>query len=203
MRIRIKICGITRVQDGLDAAYLGADAIGLVFYQHSPRAVTIAQARLIMQALPPFVTTVGLFVDAPTEEVQNILTQLPLDILQFHGNETPSYCQQFARPYIKALRVQPETDIVAFIEQYQQAQAILLDSYVKGIKGGTGIKFDWQLIPTNSNLPLIIAGGLNPDNVAQIAIMQPYALDVSGGVEIAPGIKDKTKIATFMQRIKI
>lgn len=203
MRIRIKICGITRVQDGLDAAYLGADAIGLVFYQHSPRAVTIAQARLIMQALPPFVTTVGLFVDAPTEEVQNILTQLPLDILQFHGNETPSYCQQFARPYIKALRVQPETDIVAFIEQYQQAQAILLDSYVKGIKGGTGIKFDWQLIPANSNLPLIIAGGLNPDNVAQIAIMQPYALDVSGGVEIAPGIKDKTKIATFMQRIKI
>lgn len=202
MRIRVKICGITRVQDGLDAAYLGADAIGLVFYQNSPRAVTVEQARAIMQALPPFVTTVGLFVDAQPEEIKIILTQLPLDILQFHGNESPNYCQQFARPYIKALRVQSETDIVAFVEQYRQAQAILLDSYVKGVKGGTGIKFDWQLIPTNCKLPLIIAGGLQPDNVAQIAAMQPYALDVSGGVETAPGIKDKTKLAAFMQMIK-
>jgi phosphoribosylanthranilate isomerase len=200
MRTRVKICGITRPEDALDAAYLGADAIGLVFYAKSPRAVNIKQAQTIIQALPAFVTTVGLFVDADVNEVKNIINHLPLDILQFHGDEDPTYCSQFSRPYIKALRVNESSNIETFAQQHHQAQAILLDTYVKGVKGGTGQAFNWQLVPKHCSQPLIIAGGLTPDNLPQvIQQLKPYAVDVSGGVEKAKGIKDKAKIAAFIK----
>jgi phosphoribosylanthranilate isomerase len=200
MRTRVKICGITRPEDALDAAYLGADAIGLVFYAKSPRAVNIKQAQTIIQALPAFVTTVGLFVDADVNEVKNIINHLPLDILQFHGDEDPTYCSQFYRPYIKSLRVNESSNIETFAQQHHQAQAILLDTYVKGVKGGTGQAFNWQLVPKHCSQPLIIAGGLTPDNLPQvIQQLKPYAVDVSGGVEKAKGIKDKAKIAAFIK----
>jgi phosphoribosylanthranilate isomerase len=201
-RTRVKICGITRPQDAVLAAQLGADAIGLVFYDKSPRAITVEQAQAIITQCPAFVTVVGLFVDAETPFVHRILAQVPLNVLQFHGNEPPDYCIQFGKPYIKALRVQPDTDIPAFVQRYTQANAILLDSYVKGIKGGTGITFDWQRIPACSPKPLILAGGLTPDNVAH-AIMtgHPYAVDVSGGVESSKGIKDAEKMTAFMRGV--
>ncbi len=200
MRTRIKICGITRIEDALNAAYLGVDAIGLVFYAKSPRAVTITQAQAIIQALPAFVTTVGLFVDEETETVKHILDQVPLDVLQFHGAENPAYCIQFNRPYIKALRVHKDTDIKAYASQYHQAQAILLDTYVKGVKGGTGEIFNWQLVPQNCNQAFIIAGGLTAENLPLlIKQLKPYAVDVSGGVELTKGIKDKIKMAAFIE----
>lgn len=204
MRTRIKICGITRPQDAIDAAYLGADAIGLVFYAKSPRAVTIEQAQAIIQALPAFVTTVGLFVDEDANEIKDILNHVPLDLLQFHGDENAEYCTQFSRPYIKALRVHESSDIEAFAQQHEQAQAILLDTYIKGVKGGTGQAFNWQLVPTHCTQPLVIAGGLTPDNLPQvIQQLRPYAVDVSGGVEQAKGIKDKAKIAAFIKGSQI
>jgi len=200
MRTRVKICGITRPEDAIDAAHLGADAIGLVFYSKSPRAVHVEQAKTIVYALPAFVTTVGLFVNADANEVKNILNHVPLDVLQFHGDESPEYCTQFSRPYIKALRVQPATDIEAFAQQHYLAQAILLDTYVKGVQGGTGQAFNWQLVPKHCSQPLVIAGGLTPENVPQvIQELKPYAVDVSGGVEQAKGVKDKAKVAAFIK----
>ncbi|MEK7991391.1 MAG: phosphoribosylanthranilate isomerase [Thiotrichaceae bacterium] len=200
MRTRVKICGITRPEDAIDAAYLGADAIGLVFYAKSPRAVNIEQAQSIIQALPAFVTSVGLFVDADVNEVKNILNHVPLDLLQFHGDESPEYCTQFSRPYIKALRVHESSNVEAFAQQHYQAQAILLDTYVKGVKGGTGQAFNWQLVPEQCSQPLIIAGGLTPANLPQvIQQLNPYAVDVSGGVEQAKGIKDKAKVTAFIK----
>ncbi len=202
LRTRVKICGITRLQDAVFAANIGVDAIGLVFYANSLRAVEINQAQMIIQQLPPFVTTVGLFVDAEPNFVQHILTKVPLDILQFHGEETPEYCASFTRPYIKALRMRPNTDVGQYAKKYIQAQALLLDSYVKGTKGGTGITFDWQQVPTNISKPIIIAGGLTPNNVAQVITkLQPYAVDVSGGVESTKGIKDTEKMTVFMQGV--
>ncbi|MFK5968769.1 MAG: phosphoribosylanthranilate isomerase [Candidatus Marithrix sp.] len=202
LRTRVKICGITRPQDAVFAANIGVDAIGLVFYAKSLRAVEINQAQMIIQQLPPFVTIVGLFVDAEPNFIQHILTKVPLDILQFHGEETPDYCASFTRPYIKALRIRPNTDIRQYAKKYIQAQALLLDSYVKGTKGGTGITFDWQQVPTNISKPIIIAGGLTPNNVAQaITKLQPYAVDVSGGVESTKGIKDTEKMTVFMQEV--
>jgi len=201
-RTRIKICGITRPQDALFAASLGVDAIGLVFYANSPRAVKIDQAQTIIQQLPPFVTTVGLFVDAEPNFIQHILTKIPLDLLQFHGEESSDYCESFVRPYIKAVRMRPATDIKQYARTYARAQALLLDSYVKGIKGGTGTTFDWQQIPTDFSKPIIVAGGLTPNNVTQaITKLKPYAIDVSGGVESAKGIKDADKMTVFMQGI--
>ncbi|HHB92588.1 MAG TPA: phosphoribosylanthranilate isomerase [Thioploca sp.] len=202
LRTRVKICGITRPQDAVFAANIGVDAIGLVFYAKSLRAVEINQAQTIIQQLPPFTTTVGLFVDAEANFVQHILTKVPLDILQFHGEETPDYCASFTRPYIKALRMRPNIDVKQYAKKHIQAQALLLDSYVKGTKGGTGITFDWQQVPTNISKPIIIAGGLTPNNVAQaITKLQPYAVDVSGGVESTKGIKDTEKMTVFMQGV--
>lgn len=200
---RVKICGITRVEDGLACAELGADAIGLVFYAPSPRAVGVEQARAIIAALPPFVSTVGLFVDADAAEVNAVLTQLPLDMLQFHGNETPDYCCGFNRPYLKALRVTPGLDLVQYAAQYTQARGLLLDAHVAGMAGGTGQAFDWNLIPTHLPLPVVLSGGLHPGNV-QFAIkqVQPAAVDVSSGVEATKGIKDAVKIAAFMQGVR-
>jgi phosphoribosylanthranilate isomerase len=201
-RVRIKICGITRADDALQASQLGVDAIGLVFYGPSPRAVTAEQAAAIIRGLPPFVSTVGLFVDADTAEVNAVLQQVPLGLLQFHGDESPEFCQGFSRPYIKALRMKPGLDLVMQAERYQQAQGLLLDSFEPGIPGGTGQVFDWSNVPAGLKKPIILAGGLSADNVAAaIRTVQPWAVDVSGGVESAKGIKDSGKMAAFVKAV--
>ena len=198
--VRVKICGITRVEDALAAAAAGADAIGLVFYAKSPRAVDIEQAREILAVLPPFVTSVGLFVDAERSELERILASVPLDLLQFHGDESVQQCEAFGRPYIKALRVKAGDDIAAQVARYPSAQGILLDAYVEGVPGGTGEAFDWSLIPQALSKPLILAGGLRPDNVAEaVSRVRPYAVDVSGGVEASKGVKDVEKVGAFIR----
>lgn len=182
------------------AAAAGADAIGLVFYAKSPRAVDIEQAREILAALPPFVTSVGLFVDAERSELERILASVPLDLLQFHGDESVQQCEAFGRPYIKALRVKAGDDIAAQAARYPSAQGILLDAYVEGVPGGTGEAFDWSLIPQMLSKPLILAGGLRPDNVAEaVSRVRPYAVDVSGGVEASKGVKDVEKVGAFIR----
>jgi phosphoribosylanthranilate isomerase len=201
--VRSKICGITRIEDALAAVEAGADAIGLVFYAKSPRAVTVQQARAIIAALPPFVTTVGLFVNASRCELGEILDAVPLDLLQFHGDESSADCEGYHRPYIKALRVKAGDDIAASCDAYPRASGILLDTYVEGVPGGTGEAFDWSLVPRGLSKPIILAGGLSAQNVAQaIAQVRPYAVDVSGGVEQAKGIKDQAKIHAFMQAVR-
>ena len=201
--VRSKICGITRIEDALAAVEAGADAIGFVFYAKSPRAVTVQQARAIIAGLPPFVTTVGLFVNASACELNETLDAVPLDLLQFHGDETPEECAGYHRPYIKALRVKAGDDIAASCAAYAGASGILLDAYVEGIPGGTGEAFDWSLIPQGLSKPIILAGGLCAENVAQaIAQVRPYAVDVSGGVEQGKGIKDSAKIRAFMQAVR-
>lgn len=201
--VRSKICGITRIEDALAAAEAGADAIGFVFYAKSPRAVDVRQARAIIAELPPFVTTVGLFVNASRCELNEILEVVPLDLLQFHGDETPQDCEGYHRPWIKALRVRPGDDLEAACQLYAGARGILLDTYVPGVPGGTGEAFDWSLVPARLSKPIILAGGLSADNVGQaIAQVRPYAVDVSGGVEQAKGIKDAAKIAAFMRAVK-
>lgn len=201
--MRSKICGITRVEDALAAVHAGADAIGLVFYPKSPRAVSLVQAQAIVRALPPFVTTVGLFVNKPRAELNALLAQIPLDVLQFHGDETPEDCSGHGRPWFKAVRVQAETDLLAQMQVYQEAQAILLDTFVAGQPGGTGQIFDWSLIPKHLPKPIILAGGLTADNVRQaIAEVQPYAVDVSGGVEHSKGIKDPEKMRAFIAQVR-
>jgi len=201
--VRSKICGITRIEDALAAVAAGADAIGLVFYAKSPRAVNVQQARAIIAALPPFVTSVGLFVNASRCELGEILDAVPLDLLQFHGDESAADCEGYHRPYIKALRVKAGDDIAAACLAYPRASGILLDTYVEGVPGGTGEAFDWSLVPQGLSKPIILAGGLAPDNVAAaIARVRPYAVDVSGGVEQGKGIKDPAKIQAFMQAVR-
>lgn len=201
--VRSKICGITRIEDALAAVEAGADAIGLVFYAKSPRAVSIEQAAAILQALPPFVTTVGLFVDMPRDELQHLLQRLPLDLLQFHGDESPADCEGYGRPYIKALRVRPGEDVSATMAPYEGARGILLDTFVDGVPGGTGASFDWSLVPEDAGKPVILAGGLDAGNVAAaIRQVRPYAVDVSGGVEASKGIKDASKIRAFIQAVQ-
>lgn len=200
--VRSKICGITCIDDALAAVESGADALGFVFYAKSPRAVSVQQARTIIAALPPFVTTVGLFVNASACELNETLDAVPLDLLQFHGDETPGQCQGF-RPYIKALRVKAGDDIAQACAMYGSASGILLDAYVEGVPGGTGEVFDWSLIPRDLSKPIILAGGLNANNVADaIRQVRPYAVDVSGGVEKSKGIKDHDKIQAFMQAVR-
>ncbi|AAO57285.1 MULTISPECIES: phosphoribosylanthranilate isomerase [Pseudomonas] len=200
--VRSKICGITRIEDALAAAEAGADAIGLVFYPKSPRAVTVLQARAIIAALPPFITTVGLFVNASRCELNETLDAVALDMLQFHGDETPEECDGYHRPYIKALRVKAGDDIAQACRTYRNARGVLLDTYVEGVPGGTGETFDWALIPDDLDKPVILAGGLTSANVAQaIAQVRPYAVDVSGGVEKSKGIKDREKILAFMSAV--
>lgn len=201
--VRSKICGITRIEDALAAVEAGADAIGLVFYGKSPRAVSIEQAAAILQALPPFVTSVGLFVDMPRDELQQLLQRLPLDLLQFHGDESPADCEGHGRPYIKALRVRPGEDVSAAMAPYAGARGILLDTFVEGVPGGTGASFDWSLVPENAAKPIILAGGLDAGNVATaIRQVRPYAVDVSGGVEAGKGIKDAGKIRAFVRAVR-
>ncbi|UMZ14069.1 phosphoribosylanthranilate isomerase [Pseudomonas sp. MPFS] len=201
--VRSKICGITRIEDALAAVAAGADAIGLVFYAKSPRAVSVQQARAIIGALPPFVTTVGLFVNASRCELGEILDAVPLDLLQFHGDESAADCEGYHRPYIKALRVKAGDDIAAACLAYPRASGILLDTYVEGVPGGTGEAFDWSLVPQGLSKPIILAGGLSAQNVASaIAQVRPYAVDVSGGVERSKGIKDHAKIQAFLQAVR-
>ncbi|QCI11434.1 phosphoribosylanthranilate isomerase [Pseudomonas putida] len=201
--VRSKICGITRIEDALAAADAGADAIGFVFYAKSPRAVDVRQARAIIAELPPFVTTVGLFVNASRCELNEILEVVPLDLLQFHGDETPADCEGFHRPWIKALRVRPGDDLEAACQLYAGAQGVLLDTFVAGVPGGTGEAFDWSLVPAGLSKPVILAGGLSAANVGQaIAQVRPYAVDVSGGVEQSKGIKDAAKIDAFIRAVK-
>lgn len=199
MRTRIKICGITRIEDALSAAAAGADAIGLVFAD-SPRRVSIEQARAVCVALPPFITSVGLFVDAPESRVREVLGQVPLDLLQFHGRETPEDCRRYGRPYIRAIRMQDGVDLRAEAQRFREAAGLLLDSYQPHKAGGTGESFDWARVPPDLGKPVILAGGLTPENVARaIAVVRPYAVDVSSGVEQDKGIKDAAKIAAFIR----
>ncbi len=202
MRTRVKICGITRPEDAIEAARLGADAVGLVFYPASPRAVTAQQARAIVERLPPFITVVGLFVDAQPTEIATILDAVRLDTLQFHGNEKAAECGRYGRPYIKALRMRPEVDVAACAHDHPGSAALLLDAHVEGVPGGTGLTFDWSQVPAGLDKPLILAGGLTPENVADaIRRIWPYAVDVSGGVESARGIKDHRKMAKFINEV--
>jgi len=201
MRTRVKICGITRRQDAEIAIEMGADAIGLVFYEPSPRAVTIAQAKLILEQLPPYITAVGLFVNADSSFVQQCIDQLPLNLLQFHGDEPADYCEQFELPHYKAVRMRDDVDLREISKQFDKANALLVDSFQEGVPGGTGKTFDWSLVESIDK-PIILAGGLNAANVrTAIENVKPYAVDVSGGVELEKGIKDPEKIYAFMQEV--
>ena len=203
MHVRTKLCGITRIEDALAAVAHGADAIGLVFYPKSPRFVSIQQASAIVSSLPPLVNVVGLFVDATADEVRSIISGVRLDLLQFHGEETAAYCAQFNMPYIKAVAVKPGVDLLAYAQQFNAAKGLLLDAYQKGLAGGTGQIFDWKLIPADMSKPVILAGGLNADNVMQaMSQVHPYAVDVSGGVESEKGIKDAARIAAFIKAVE-
>lgn len=191
------------MDDAIAAVASGADAIGLVFYAKSSRAVSTDQASIIAKAVPPFVSMVALFVDEHAEEIERVLNAVPIDVIQFHGSEAPQFCHQFNRPYIKALRVTPELNLAAVSQDYTSSRGILLDSWKEGVPGGTGQSFDWRLAQKALPLPVILAGGLKPENVGDaIAMLRPAAVDVSGGVESAPGIKDSGKIREFIAAVR-
>ncbi|WFE68058.1 phosphoribosylanthranilate isomerase [Thiomicrospira sp. R3] len=200
-RTRVKICGITRVDDVLAAANAGADALGLVFYPPSPRSVSVAEAVQLVKNLPAFVTTTALFVDPHVDLVEQVINEVKVDLLQFHGQESAAFCRQFSRPYIKAIAMQSTTDLSALAETYHDAKGLLLDTYKPGVPGGTGEMFNWQWVPSNFIMPLILAGGLTPDNVAQaIQLTGVWAVDVSGGVEASKGIKSAEKVQQFINQ---
>jgi len=200
MATAVKICGITRVEDALAAAAAGAHAIGLVFHASSPRFVEIPRAREIAESLPPFVTAVGLFVDPEPELVRAVLNEVPLQLLQFHGQEPPALCGGFRLPYIKAARMGQGGDLLQYAALYQGARGLLVDAFVEGVHGGTGQSFDWAELPRNLPLPVVLAGGLTPDNVGDaIRAVRPWAVDVSSGVEREKGVKDADKIAAFIR----
>lgn len=203
-QIRVKVCGLTRIEDALNAVNCGADAIGLVFYKPSPRYVEVQQAAAMARAVGPFVTVVGLFVDASREDIQAVLDQVDIHVLQFHGNESEEFCQQFQRPYMKALRMKPDLDVEQAIADYPSASGVLLDAYRKGVPGGTGESFDWHRVPKQSTQPIILAGGLSPDNVADACALTSglYGVDVSGGVESSPGVKDALLVQSFVTNAK-
>ncbi len=201
---RVKICGITRIEDALVAAAMGVDAIGLVFYENSPRNVEIEQAAAICRQLPAFVTTVALFLDAEQAVVNDVLEQVPVDLLQFHGAEDPAYCERFARPYIKALGMGRlnQQGLISQSKAYKNARGLLLDSHEPGAAGGTGEVFDWNSIPV-LNKPVILAGGLTVSNVAEaVSRVRPWAVDVSSGVEADKGIKSVELMSAFMQEVE-
>ncbi len=200
---RVKICGITRVEDGLAAARAGADAIGLVFAAKSPRRLVIVQAVAIAAALPPFVSSVALFVNPEVAEVERVIREVRPDLLQFHGEESAEFCAGFRVPWLKAVRVKPETDLLQYATVFAEARGLLLDAYSPLAHGGTGHRFDWSLIPSRVPLPVVLAGGLDPANVAEaIRAVRPWAVDVSSGVEAEPGIKDAAKIAAFIKEVR-
>tara|TARA_R110002073_G_scaffold52938_6_gene137122 strand:+ start:3702 stop:4316 length:615 start_codon:yes stop_codon:yes gene_type:complete len=203
MSVRVKVCGITRLEDVLLAARLGADAIGFVFWPKSARYVTPDTVRQITATLPPFVSKVGVYVDPSQEWVKETATIADLNLLQFHGDESPEFCDQFLQPYIKAIRVKDGIDLLQYADRYRSAKGLLLDTYTASMPGGTGHVFDWNLIPQYLPLPLILSGGLHPGNVAlAIKKTRPWAVDVSSGVEATKGIKDEEKISAFMQGVR-
>ena len=203
MRTRIKICGITRIEDALAAAQAGADAIGLVFDPKSPRCVDVKQAVSIVRALPPYITVVGLFVDATPQFIHDVLNRVNLDLLQFHGAETPEYCRAFSKPYVKAIRMSPDVDLHAEERRFPEAAGLLLDTFSPAASGGTGETFDWGRVPRDLKKPVILAGGLTPGNVVDaIRRVRPYAVDVSSGVEQSKGIKDVKKISVFIETVR-
>ena len=203
MRTRVKICGITRIEDAQAAVRAGADAIGLVFDDRGPRYVRLEQAEAIVRALPPFVTVVGLFVNAARGRIDEVLSRVPLDLLQFHGTETPEQCRLYQRAYIKAIAMQPDVDLHALEALYAEAQGLVLDSYSTAVAGGSGQAFDWARVPRDLKKPVILAGGLTPANVAEaVRIVRPYAVDVSSGVELSKGIKDAEKISAFIEAVR-
>ena len=200
---RVKICGLTRVADALDAVSAGADAIGLVFYEKSTRHVSLEMAREIVRASGPFVTTVGLFVNPEADNVQQVIAETGISLLQFHGDESEPFCSGFNRPYIKAIRMSPQLDISLMVDQFSSASGLLFDAWNPEKYGGTGQTFDWQRLPQQPAFPLILAGGLNPQNVAEaVASVRPYAVDVSGGVESAPGEKSSQLVKQFIHNAK-
>jgi phosphoribosylanthranilate isomerase len=202
MKPRIKICGLTRIEDLQAAVNAGADAIGLVFYPPSPRHVDLQTAAMLARAVPPFVTIVGLFVNADPQVVRETLAAVPIHLLQFHGDEDESYCRQFDRPYMKAARVKPSMDLVQYAAAFPSAQAILLDAFVDGYGGG-GKVFDWSLVPAALGKPIVLSGGLDAGNVGDaVRRVRPAAVDVSSGVEVAKGIKDTEKINAFVAAVR-
>jgi len=206
MRTRIKICGMTRPEDALAAAEAGADALGFVFYPPSPRHIEIDQAWSIIDVLPAFVTTTALFVNPEPGLVKTVIQRLKIDLLQFHGDEPAEFCEQFERPYIKAVRMQSNTDLADLSQHYASAQALLLDTYVKGVPGGTGEAFNWDWVAPSKRddtcLPIILAGGLTAENVGKaVQTVQPWAVDVSGGVEAEPGKKSVAQIQAFVEAV--
>ncbi|KEF32309.1 Phosphoribosylanthranilate isomerase [Marinobacter nitratireducens] len=202
MKSRVKICGLTRTEDIDGAVAAGADAIGLVFYSPSPRAVTIEQATVLARRVPAFVSLVGLFVNPEPHEVEAVLERVPLDLLQFHGDESPEYCGSFGRRWIKAIRVRKPGQIEQAFEEYREGAGLLVDAWDPERYGGTGQSFNWQLIPERRPMPLILAGGLTSDNVSgAVEQVKPWAVDVSGGVEKGKGIKDIAKISEFIKEV--
>ena len=197
---KVKICGFTEAENAREAAIAGVDAVGLVFYDKSPRNVDILRAQEIIEALPPFVNRVGLFVNANPSFVDEVLCEVSLDTLQFHGDDSPLDCSQYQMPFIKSLRVKPETNVFQVADEFSSASAILLDSFNPSAYGGTGEAFDWSLACVDISLPIILAGGLNETNVSvAISQVKPYAVDASSGVESAPGVKDIDKIVAFIR----
>ena len=203
MAVKIKFCGITRAADADAAVTLGADAIGFVFYAPSPRCIQVVQATNIARTLPPFLCKVGLFVNAPADQVEAVSRAVGLDVVQYHGDETPAQCARSPRPWIKAIRVRAELDIAQECARYGAASAWLFDSFDEKLYGGSGKAFDWRLLPQHNRRPIILAGGLTPDNVGDaIRATAPYAVDVSGGIEAAQGIKDHEKMRKFVAEVK-
>jgi phosphoribosylanthranilate isomerase len=203
MATAVKICGITRVEDAAAAARAGASYIGLVFYAPSPRCVTRAQAREIVGALPPSVVPVAVFVNPGEEEVRATLAEVPVPVLQFSGSESPGFCRRFGRPYIKAVHMKAGVDLLQYARDYHDARALLLDASVEGLHGGSGVSFDWDLIPRAVPLPVILSGGLTVANVRDaVRRARPEAVDVSSGVESAKGVKDAAKIAAFITGVR-
>lgn len=203
MPVAVKICGITRVEDALAAAQAGAHALGFIFHPPSPRNIDVPRAQAIVRALPPFITTVGVFVDPDRAFVQAVIKEIRLGALQFHGDEDPEFCGGFSMPYVKAVRVRRDLDLLQCASVFRAAQALLLDAFVPGSHGGTGQTFDWSLIPPALPVPVVLSGGLDAANVATaIRHVRPWAVDVSSGVEIDKGIKDAAKIAAFMRGVR-
>lgn len=204
MRTRVKICGITRHKDAREAIAAGADALGLVFYPPSPRCITVEQAIEVVNGLPPFVTLVGLFVNAEAETIAEVVDKVGINLIQFHGNECPDYCAAHRLPWIKAIRMEEGVDVEKAAKKYRHAAALLLDSYRAGTPGGTGEAFDWARIPAGLAGRVILAGGLDEFNVGEaVRRVHPYAVDVSGGVERVKGIKDVDKMNNFIRGVRL